>query len=295
MLFQGPYAILLSSFLETGEPDMAVYERQIERLCGTELSGIVACGSSGEFSILTPEENIALLKTTAQIAKGRKKLIGGATAGDIKVTLQYLSAMAEYGYDGALIAPPYYFPMGDMEIVDFYRMLNDAQTGVPIVIYQIPQFTSGVSMAVYEKLLALEGVAGLKNSSCNISQIMKQACLRDECKPDFSLLSGSDECIMPCLSIGANGSFTALSGIFPELVTALYRAMGTEDALSIQRKLVKLVCVAEMAPFPLGYKLLAEAAGCFQLGHPRQAVSKDRLNEYRSTIAEAYETYRGCV
>jgi dihydrodipicolinate synthase/N-acetylneuraminate lyase len=281
--------MLLSSFREDGAVNLEVYERQVERLCETDIAGLVACGSTGEFSVMSPEQNVELLKYTADLVKGRKKLVGGATAGDLGTSLRYLSAMEGRGYDGAFVAPPYYLPLGDEDILDFYQELNDRSGGLPIVLYQIPQFTSGISMPVLEKLLELEHVAGLKNSTGNMREIIRQVYLRNTRRPDFAVLTGSDECLLPSLAVGANGSFTALGGVFPELVAALYRLAGTEDALAPQMALVQMVNIAETAPFPLGYKLLAEAAGRFDAGFPRQPVSADRLGILKARIKKEYD------
>lgn len=292
--FMGPYAILLTPFTPGGEVDRDEYCRQVERLCASEITGLVACGSTGEFTSLTPDENIELMRLTARAARGRKPLVGGATAADTATSLRYLAAMAGLGYQGALAAPPYYFPLDDGQVEAYYRALSDAETGVPVVAYHIPQFTSPISLPVFEKLLHMPGVAGLKNSSGSASQFMAQLYLRGRARPGFALLSGSDECLLPYLAAGADGSFTAGAGIFPALVWELYREMakgGGPAAVRYQMRIVQLVQIAARAPFPAGYKLLAQAMAGFCSGPLRQPLAPARAAALQEEIFALYSAY----
>ena len=275
-------------FTDDGAIDYEAYDEQVERLCASEVNGLVACGSTGEFTLLTQEESISLLRRTASLVDGRMIIIGGATAADTSTTLKYLSVLAELGYCGALVAPPYFFPLGDEDVSDFYKTLDVARIGIPIVAYQIPQFTSDISASAFERLLALDGITGLKNSCGGMSRVMSQLLARNSIRPGFTLLSGLDDCLLPYLTVGVNGSFTAMAGIFPELVVSLYECLGTPAALGIQMKLARLVEISRIAPFPIGYKLLSEVAGKLRCGNSRQPASRERVASMRGRIAEAY-------
>ena len=138
--FAGPYGIMLTPFLEDGKVDYAQIEEQAETLCQSGITGLVTCGSTSEFVMLSVEENKQIMKTVANVVQGRKQLVCGATGPDSKTSLEYLEWMAQLGAVGALIAPPYYYRYDGEEIIEFYRSLDAVGCGVQIVAYQIPSF-----------------------------------------------------------------------------------------------------------------------------------------------------------
>lgn len=290
---KGPSAILTTPFLENGVVDLDTLLFHVEALCETGITGIIPCGSTGEFISADFTDNVRLMKEVARVAKGRKRLIGGATGADAPDTLRYMQAMQELGYDAALVAPPIYFRHGDEEITAFYQELATCE--LPVVAYNIPFFTSPISMTVYEKLLEMPHVVAIKNSSANIKEILHQIQLKKQRRPDFSVLTGTDDALLPCVASGCIGSFTALAGITPNTVCRIYEALENRDldaAQDLQDSLLPMLRAADSLPFPVGYKLLAHAAG-WEMGYLRQSLPthlKERLpvllDEMRGMLAE---------
>ncbi len=279
--FKGAYGIILTPFLENGRVDYAELERQLEDVCRSSVTGLVVCGSTGEFTYLSMDEMKEIMIFTKKIIAGRKQFICGATAANCQQTLELLEFIENLGADGALVAPPFYFPLSDSDVLDFYKKLNDAPGKLPIVAYQIPQCTSGISMKVFGELLKLPRIMGLKNSSGNCLQIMQQITLRNDVRRDFAVLTGSDESIYALVNCGCDGSFTAIGYLYPELISSVYNHLKDEEGLRCQQIVVKLAALAGAIPYPLGYKMLGEASGRMNFGTYLQAVNEDRMKEYR--------------
>ena len=165
-------------------------------------------------------------------------------------------------------------------MLDFYTEIATAPGKLPIIAYQIPQCTSGISMNVYQKLLKLPRIQGIKNSSGNALQIMQQITLRNEVRKDFAVLTGSDESIYALVNCGADGSFTAIGYLYPDLIANVYKNLKNEQGLAYQEIVVKLATLAGSIPYPLGYRMLGEASETMNFGTYMQAVSKDRMREY---------------
>lgn len=278
-LFTGPFGILPTPFLENGQVDYGQIERMADRLCQSELSGIVVCGSTSEFVFLSAEENQEIMRVASRAVAGRKKLVCGATAADARTTLGYLEWMAGQGADGALIAPPYYFRYDGGDVLAFYRKLSQARFPVPIVAYQIPAFSSPIPLDRMEELMGLEGIFGLKNSSADIKQIMHQVNLRNLVCPSFSVLTGTDDALVPCLAGGCDGSFTAVAAVLPEEICGIYAAMREnrlEEANRLQNDLLPLIRLADRLPFPVGYKVMAEEAGILHTSYRQETSPVNR-------------------
>lgn len=277
----GAFGMLITPFLEDGSLDLPALADQADTLCKTRLAGVVVCGSTGEFAILSPEENEAMIRTAAAAVDGRKMLIAGATAPDARTALKYLDTCADVGVTAALIAPPYYYPITDDELVCFYETLSKHPGKVPIIAYQIPAFTRTITLSVFEQLLDFDRVIGLKNSSGNIKEIMHQLWSRDQKRSGFHLFCGTDDALFPCLAAGCDGSLTALGGILPEPITQLYDAFVAGDlkeTAAVQSTLMPILRLCDRFSFPVGYKLLAESVG-ITIGSLRQSLPSSRLAE----------------
>jgi 4-hydroxy-tetrahydrodipicolinate synthase len=285
----GPYAVLATPFTKEGRPDLEAIGRHVELLCAADIRGIVPCGSSAEFVNLTFEENAAILREIARVNAGRKQVIAGATGPDAFTTLKYLDLMGNLGFDAALIAPPYYFKYSDDEIFAFYREIG--APGFPVEAYNIPAFTNAISLTVYAKLLEMDHIQAMKNSSANIKEIMHQLEMKNEVRPDFQVLTGTDDAIVPCVVSGCTGSFTLLGSLMPQTICRIYDALGRGNipgALEIQNQIQPVVRVADSFPFPLGYKLIALVKG-FAVGRLRQSLSE----KVQGRIIPALEAIHG--
>ncbi len=278
--FQGGYGIVLTPFTDDGKVDFKELEKNLNYVCESNIKGVVACGSTSEFTYHSREEAKEVMAFAKKIIAGRKEFICGATAANCHETKELLKFIEELGADGALVAPPYYFPLSDNDVLDFYKEIASEKGNLPIIAYQIPQCTSGISMNVYQELLKLPRIMGIKNSSGNVLQIMQQITLRNEVRKDFSVLTGSDESIYALVNCGANGSFTAIGYLYPDLIANVYKNLKNEKGLYYQEIVVKLAALAGSIPYPLGYRILGEASGNFNFGKYMQAVSSDRMKEY---------------
>lgn len=287
-VFNGSYGIVLTPFKPDGGVDYTRLEKQLNDACATCTKGLVVCGSTGEFTALDKSQNMELMIAASQIIAHRKPLICGATAGDYVTTAEYLRVAAAIHADGALVAPPYYFPLSDADVLEFYRRIDECAGGVPIVAYNIPQFTTGISTAVFEKLTGLSSIRGIKNSSGNFIEFMQYLRLRDEKRPDLSVLTGSDELIDASLAVGGDGSFTALGYLLPQTTGGICTAFAAGDtalALRRQKSMLGLLALAGSLTFPFGYKVLAEALG-LDLGCSKQAVAPETLQKAAGVRAQ---------
>lgn len=274
--FKGAYGIVLTPFNDNGTVDFALFTSQMETAFSSSLDGLVLCGSTGEFSRMSFEENVEIIKLAGEINNSRKQLICGATASDSYWANKYMEAISKVKADGALIAPPYYFTLSDDEILEYYRDISVNNKGeVPIVGYNIPQCTAPISMKVFEGLLELNDFKGFKNSWHNLHDIMMMVDLRNRIRPDVSMLTGLDSCLYGTLSVGGDGLFTAITYLLPDYARTIIDEFGKSDkSFKCQCDLLELINIVNKFSFPYGYRVLAEAAG-FPLGRSREAVPKN--------------------
>lgn len=296
-MIAGSYGILLTPFKENGRVDFKKLEQEVDALCQTNMDGIVTCGSTSEFLFCTAEENKEILKVVYTVSAGRKDIIGGASSPGRQMTTEYLEFMGKVGIKTALVSPPYYYKYTDAEIGAFYKEIAGA--GVNVIAYHVPGFTNSINEPVFLELLRQPQIIGMKNSGQNIREISNQAQIRDSLRKDFSLLTGTEEAILPCLAAGCNGAFTAFGTLMPDYIKDIFvtfEAKQYEVCKKLQSALLPLTRLCASLTFPIGYKLFGELVNCCTSSVPQSTGEgfEARAEELKAQLQAAYNKVMLC-
>lgn len=85
-----------------------------------------------------------------RFSEGSKKrtLIAGTGGNCLSETIERTEKAAELNYDAAMVIPPYYYKpkMSDDALFNYYTQLAKS-VSIPIILYNIPQFT-GINFSV---------------------------------------------------------------------------------------------------------------------------------------------------
>lgn len=282
----GAFGVLMTPFGEDKKVNYEVFEREVEFLAQSDIDGLFPSATTGEFVHLSPEENIEILKRTAKVAKGRKQMAAGACSSNFDTTVAYMKAAAEFGYDAAVICVPYYITLPQEDVYEYFKRLA-RENIIDIVLYNIPMFTGEISINSYTKLLDEERIIGIKDSSAHMKRIAHLIDIKNKKRPDFSVLSGTDDCLVPALTAGCVGSMTAFSTILPEINAEIYRRFNSGDikgAQELNSSYLSLIRMADSIAFPAGYKLIMEMRG-FAMGQ-KQIVHELGTDSYKKLIED---------
>jgi dihydrodipicolinate synthase/N-acetylneuraminate lyase len=180
-------------------------------------------------------------------------------AGAIQIAGEAISAGAE----GLLLAPPYYFRYGQREIEEFYlQFARETGDAVPILLYNIPQFTSKIEVETVRTLIDTGRFAGIKDSSGDWPYFEQLIALKKE-RP-FALLCGDEAISASALAAGADGLLSGCACAVPELVVALARAVTAGDNETVNQLDARLQAFVDWTrrfPFPVGIKRAVELRG----------------------------------
>lgn len=263
--------------------------RYVEWLVQKGVSGLYPNGSTGEFTRFSPEERREIIRTVASQVNGRVPVLAGAAEATVRDTLAACAAYAEMGCTAAAICAPYYFKLSQDSVGEYFAELA-RHTELDIVLYNIPQFANEISLDTIERLADFPRIVGIKDSSRDFPRFLNLINRMRPRRPDFSILIGTEEIILPALLMGGDGGTIATSGIVPEVVMKLYALAESgkiEEARKIQFKLLELINVMLFgAGFPEGFRAAASLRG-FVMGQSRQPLSpkeKCDLNAVRQTL-----------
>ena len=210
------------------ELDYAGLERLIERILGGGVHGLFILGTTGEAPSLSYRLRRELLERTCRQVSGRVPVLVGITDTAFVESVNLARSAAEAGAQGVVLAPPYYFPAGQPELLEYLEHLTP-ELPLPLFLYNMPSHTKLVfEPDTVRSALDIPGIAGLKDSSGNMLYFHRlQTFLRE--RPDFTLLVGPEELLGETVLLGGHGGVNGGANLFPRLYVRLYEAAAAGD------------------------------------------------------------------
>ncbi|MDI2091457.1 dihydrodipicolinate synthase family protein [Commensalibacter oyaizuii] len=207
---------------------------QVYQFLNNKVSGFVVMGSTGEFFSLNMHASKQLIKLCSTAPREHMKIYAGASRMDIQESIELANYADEMGLDGVMIISPYYFPLTQEAIYDFYSTIA-SQTRAKIFIYNFPDRT-GYSIAPQTCLKLADKyphIVGLKDTildtihTCEVINLVKKEI------PNFQVFSGFDNNFAHNILAGGNGCIGGLSNIVPEFFASWMDAFAQNNLASI--------------------------------------------------------------
>lgn len=173
MLLQGIFPALTTPFYSDGAVYYKKIEHNVDRYSRTPIAGMVVLGSTGEAVMLSDEERLEVLRTTAEVASPEKVLIAGTGAESAIETLRLTEYAAGLNYDVALVRTPHFYrpQMKPDALLAFYRSVAD-RSPLPIMLYTVPPFTAyDLPLELITELAEHPNIIGIKESSGNVEKV----------------------------------------------------------------------------------------------------------------------------
>ncbi len=177
-------------------------------------------GTTGETPTLDETEEDKLIDIVMAEAKGKVPVILGAGSNCTRDAVKYVKRAKQKGADYALVVTPYYNKPNDEGIYRHFAAC--AEVGIPIIVYNIAGRTGkNIPTPLLARLAELPMIAGVKESSGDVSQMMDVISTIKAKRPDFIVLSGDDALTLPLIALGGDGGISVVSNIAPREVTAM--------------------------------------------------------------------------
>lgn len=269
-------AVTVTPFDDQEKVIVEEVKRQTEEICNSSADAILPVASTGDYVKLDLGERLEVFSAVAETNRGRKKLIASACDTSAARVLKTINAVKKMGYDACLVCPPYYYPLSQDAVYDFFKTVCEGAEDFPVIAYHVPFFTTGIEIPTFEKLLEIPNFVGMKDSSAVMKRIAHICEIALKKRPDFAVFTGTDDCLFPALCAGCFGSMTALAATMPEQIRGIYDAFDSHDmerAMEINRSILPIIRQADSLTFPAGYKLLAKARGLntYEGANPEQS------------------------
>src|SRR6266567_3703567 len=253
-MFRGTFTALVTPFCN-GDVDLATFEKLIEAQIAAGITGLVAVGTTGESPTLTHEEKEKVIQRAVKIANGRCKLLAGTGTNSTRDAIEATKFAEKAGVDGALLVAPYYNKPSQEGLFRHFKAIADA-TSLPIMLYNIPG-RCGVDIApdtVARLAKECRNIVSIKEASGSVERVSE---LRARLPESFTILSGDDSLTLPFMSVGAVGTVSVASNLFPAEICALvhaYQSGDVKSAENLHRKLFPLFKDLFIEPNPVPVK-----------------------------------------
>ncbi|XP_035674341.1 4-hydroxy-2-oxoglutarate aldolase, mitochondrial-like [Branchiostoma floridae] len=136
-----------------------------------DFRGYVVQGSNGEYTYLSDEERVELVRTVKQAAAPGKLIIAGSGCESTQATMAMTQKMADAGADVAMVITPFYFKgrMTNQAFKYHYEKVASASP-IPVILYSVPANT-GVDLPadVVAALSQHPNIIGIKDSAGDVS------------------------------------------------------------------------------------------------------------------------------
>ncbi len=275
-VFRGVATAMVTPMTSTGV-DYDAFARFIDFQLESGINGLVAVGTTGESATLSPEERKEVIRFTVKRVNGRVPVIAGTGTNNTEHVLDFTRSACDSGADAVLVVTPYYNKATQGGLIKHYTMVADAATK-PVIMYNVPSRTGcNLNADTVAKLAEHPNIAGIKEASGNMAQIVEIAA---KCGDKLDIYSGEDGITLPMMAMGGLGSISVLSNVAPALaveMTDKFFAGDVAGAAELQCRTLPLInaLFSEVNPIPAKAAVSAMGFGEEHLRMPLTPMEDD--------------------
>lgn len=250
------------------------------------VNGIVACGSTGEFALMSVDERRKVTEIVADEVDGQVPVIEGVTAIRTEDAVDLARHAKDLSLDAILAAPSYYYKLGEDDLYGYYGQL--AKVGIPIIIYNIPMTTkTDLSPEFLVKLATdFSNIDYVKESTGDMHRVSDIQRLTNK----IEVVCGWDPLIYDFLTHGVKGWISTVSNVIPKQCVDLVRLAVEKQDFEQARKLfytllptIKLIDGPKFVQYAkAGLNLLGQECGPTR--NPLQPLTKAELDLLRRIL-----------
>ncbi|MCH3965098.1 MAG: dihydrodipicolinate synthase family protein [Clostridium sp.] len=251
-MLKGVFTPIITIFDKDGKFDKESNRTIIEKLISDGIYGICILGTTGEFFNMTFDEKKEYIKFASEVINGRVKLIVGTGSTNLKEVISLGKYAEENNADAILVLPPFYFKLDEEHIFEYFSIIAE-NTNLPMILYNIPQNTKVELSADLVLKLAdkYENIAngGVKDTTPALANVRRFVEKVKSVHPNFAVLSGIDEYLIPNLLIGGNGIVGTQTNTQAKLLVEAYRTFldkNFDKLLELQKQINHIMIVREM-------------------------------------------------
>lgn len=261
---EGSFVALVTPFNKDGSLDFGAFRALLEFQAAHGTRAVLFMGSTGETSLLSPEEKKQLIVETARMKSGKMLFFYGCTGNNTEATIANVRFAQANGADGAILAAPAYICGAEADIEQFFLEVADS-VDLPLGIYNNPpRVKTDLHWDHLLRLFRHPNYVVHKESTPRVGQVAQILAAQ----PEVSVMccdSPNLGLVVPTMSLGGHGTANMTGNIAPaEMATISAPWRGYAEAEGFKEtylRLLPLLHYTYSAINPVAVKSLMKAVG----------------------------------
>lgn len=231
---KGVVVAIITPLRKDGEVDEESLKRIIRHCITGGVHGIFVLGTTGEGPCFAQKQKEKIISTSKRLTGENIPLyVGVMDSSTIRVRENIICA-EDNGADILVVTPHYYLSSGNQD--EIVRHIKDCAeyASVPVMAYNIPQCTNiNIELSTVRKIMDMDNVIGLKDSSGNWEQFQKEIFLKKDIS--FKLLMGAEDLAGIAMLMGADGCVSGVGNYAPRLIVEMYEKAKAGDVKAVKK------------------------------------------------------------
>jgi 4-hydroxy-tetrahydrodipicolinate synthase len=228
MMIEGSFVAMITPFNTDGGIDYGAFAELIEFQRANGTSALLFMGSTGETSMLSPEEKRELIVRTADMKPGDMPFFYGVGGNTTEAAVAMARFAEANGADGGIVTAPAYICAPTDDLVDYFLEVAEA-SDLPLGIYNNPpRVQSDMHWDQLLRIFQHPNYVVHKESTVRVGQVAQLIAA----KPDVSIMccdSPNLGLVLPTMSLGGQGTANMTGNIAPRELAAISTPWTTYD------------------------------------------------------------------
>jgi 4-hydroxy-tetrahydrodipicolinate synthase len=204
-----PYEGLLTAMVTPFRRDSGAVDEDAAVALGRHLfahgsHGLVICGTTGEATTMTDDEQASLIGLMASELGDAGTIVAGTGSNDTRHACHLTERAVAAGVDAVLSVTPYYNKPNRRGLVRHFEEVARAAAGTPVILYNIPsRCVVNMGPDLLAELAQIDGIEAVKQANNEDLQLID----------GLYVLAGNDDIYLRTLEIGGNGCISVAAHV----------------------------------------------------------------------------------
>lgn len=285
-LFTGSGVAIVTPFKEDGSVNYDAFANLIDFQIENGTDAIIVCGTTGEASTLTDDEQIETIRFCVDKVNKRVPVIAGSGSNHTEHGIELCKRSRQAGADGLLIVTPYYNKTSQKGLVTYYTNMAGS-VDIPVIVYSVKSRTGlNITPQTVKKLCEVDNIVAIKEASGDMSQVARISAL---CGDRLDIYSGNDDQIVPLLSLGGKGVISVLANVAPKNTHDMVKKFlegDIEESKRLQLEAIELIdalfCDVNPVPVKAALNMMGMNAGGYR--EPLVEMEETNYNKLKTAM-----------
>lgn len=224
---------IVTPLIKHDQLDLPAVDRVCQHIMDGGVNGLFVLGTTGEGPSLTYQIRYELVERVCESVRGKVPVLVGITDSSLAESLHLAQHAAGCGATAVVAAAPFYYPVGQAELVNWFLQLAD-ESNLPVLLYNMPGCVGvNLDLATVAALSRHPNVIGIKDSSGDLVYF-DALCQQFADNDDFCVFMGPEELIPDAVKLGADGGVCGGANLLPGVYVDLFNAAKQGDEKTVR-------------------------------------------------------------